>query len=195
MKRFDPLEKRLAGEHLNLAELADSREDVSVSWDEKEGLPPRLYKIEFNDLPSIVAIDEDNRPVFGTRHQLEIRLTGLYPAEPPVCYMRTPVWHPNIQGGSGPFKGRVCGNNAQFGAFFTLPELIWRIEEMLRYRIYHARMYYPFPEDEVAARWVNEVGEPEKIVKAGVGILQFEATQTEEKPANPIRVVKRQEML
>lgn len=170
-KRFDPLEKRLAGEHLKLAELIESREDMDYSWEESTGMPPRKFLVSLNGLRSIIGIDDENRPVFGRDHKLEIRLTGLFPVEPPVCYMRTPVWHPNIQGGTGPYKGRICGNNSQFGAHFSLEELIWRIRDMLSYKIYHAKMYYPFPEDEVAARWVIQYGEKLKYVKKGEGIL------------------------
>lgn len=172
MKRFDPLEKRLAKEHLSLLELMEGRADMGFEWLPTEDLPPRLYVVDFHDLPSIIGIDAESHPVFGSEHQMEIRLTGIYPAEPPVCYMRTPIWHPNIQGGNGAFKGRVCGNNVHFGAHFTLVDLIWRVRDMLEYKVYHARMYYPFPEDEVVAKWVREVGEPRGFVKLGAGLLK-----------------------
>jgi hypothetical protein len=165
---YDPLERRLAHEHLLVAELCDQYDDIhyKVLGD----LPPRDYRIAFRGLESIVAVDEDMLPLFSDTHVLEIHLPVGFPVAPPICYMVTSVWHPNIQSEDGPYQGRICGNTEGFGAYYSLDQLILRIRGMLKYENYHAGMNFPYPEDENVARWVREYAEPLGIVSPGVGI-------------------------
>lgn len=169
---YDPLQRRLAHEHLLVESLCEEHEGIDYKLLRPEQLPPLDYRITFKNLSSIVGIDDDQLPKFDDVHVLEIRMTNGYPIEPPVCYMCTDVWHPNIQSDPGPFQGRICGNTEGFGAYYSLDELILRIRAMLAYEAYHAEMSDPFPEDEDVARWVREVGEPLGIVKQGRGVLQ-----------------------
>lgn len=167
---YDPLERRLAHEHLLVAELCDQHEDIhcKVLGD----LPPRDYRITFRGLESIVAVTEDMLPVFDDTHVLEIHLPTGFPVAPPISYMVTSVWHPNIQSEEGAYQGRICGNTEGFGAYYSMDQLVLRIREMLRYEIYHAGLKFPYPEDEVVAQWVREYAEPLGIVSPGIGIVR-----------------------
>jgi hypothetical protein len=167
---YDPLERRLAHEHLLVAELCDQHEDIhcKVLGD----LPPRDYRITFRGLESIVAVTADMLPVFDDTHVLEIHLPTGFPVAPPISYMVTSVWHPNIQSEEGPYQGRICGNTEGFGAYYSMDQLVLRIREMLRYEIYHAGLKFPYPEDEVVAQWVREYAEPLGIVSPGIGIVR-----------------------
>ncbi len=169
-RQFDPLQQRLAHEHLLVDRLCSEYDDISYKLIHPDQLPPLDYRVSFYGLRSIASIDENQLPVFGEDHMFEIRMTPGYPMEPPVCYMISSVWHPNIQSEEGPFQGRICGNTEGFGAYYSLDELILRIRAMLAYETYHAEMKDPYPEDENVARWVREYGEPLGIVSQGVGI-------------------------
>ncbi len=167
---FDPLQQRLAHEHLLVDRLCSEGNGISYKLIYPDQLPPLAYRVTFHGLRSIVRIDRDQLPIFGLDHIFEIHLTPGYPIEPPVCYMISSVWHPNIQSEEGPFVGRICGNTEGFGTYYSLDELILRIRAMLAYETYHAEMKDPYPEDENVARWVREYGEPLGIVAQGVGI-------------------------
>jgi len=169
-RQYDPLQRRLAHEHLLVAGLCDASKDIRFQLIEEDVMPPMGYRITFEDLNSIVSIDADQLPVFGKQHMMEIRLTPGYPLEPPVCYMVSQIWHPNIQSSPGPFQGRICGNTEGFGAYFSLDDLILRVQSMLAYETYHAEMVEPYPEDEDVARWIREIGEPLEIMAKDLGL-------------------------
>lgn len=169
-RQYDPLQRRLAHEHLLVAELCSVSKDIQFQLIDEEILPPMAYRITFENLRSIVSIDKKQLPVFGEQHMMEIRLTSGYPLEPPVCYMISQIWHPNIQSSPGPFQGRICGNTEGFGAFFSLDDLVLRVQSMLAYETYHSEMVEPYPEDEDVARWVREVGEPLEIMAKDRGL-------------------------
>ncbi|MCB9233204.1 MAG: hypothetical protein H6581_16225 [Bacteroidia bacterium] len=169
----DPVVRRLVREHLLLDELCKLRPNLSYEVLD-EHLPPHRFRIFIEDLLGISGVNPDQSPVFRKDHVLEITLPPAYPVEPAICYMITDAWHPNIQHGGGPFKGRICGNNETFSAFFSLDDLVLRIEEMLAYKMYNADFVHPFPEDEIVAKWVLDYGEPLGIVKKRQGILATE---------------------
>lgn len=168
--QLDPLERRLAQEHLLVAALCEEHEGINYKLTSPNDLPPRDFRITFKGLRSIVGIDHEMLPVFGDTHILEIHLGASFPVDPPVCYMATDIWHPNIQADEGPYQGRICGNTEGFGAFYSVDQLILRVAEMLRYENYHAALTYPYPEDENVARWIREYAEPLGIVKQGIGL-------------------------
>ena len=168
--QYDPLQQRLAHEHLLVDELCAEHDDIGYKLIHSDQMPPLDYQVTFTGLKSIVGIDKDQLPLYGENHMLEIRMTPGYPMEPPVCYMISKVWHPNIQSEAGPFEGRICGNTEGFGSFYSLDQLILRIRAMLAWETYHAEMTDPYPEDENVARWVREYAEPLGIVSQGLGI-------------------------
>lgn len=170
-KQLDPLELRLAREHMLVDALCQGHAGIGYKLPFPDALPPRDYRITFTGLSSIVRVDAEMLPVFGDRHVLEIHLPSGFPAEAPICYMASEIWHPNIQADEGPYQGRICGNTEGFGAYYSLDDLILRIEAMLKYEIYHAELRFPYPEDENVARWVREYAEPLGIVKPGIGLI------------------------
>lgn len=167
---YDPLQQRLAHEHVQVDNLCAEHDDISYKLLDPHRLPPFEYRVTFQNLKSIIGIDDRQFPVYGHTHVLELKLTPGFPLTPPVCYMCTPTWHPNIQSEAGPFQGRICGNTEAFGAFYSLDELILRVRSMLAYENYHATMTDPFPEDEDVARWVREIGEPLGMFKMELGL-------------------------
>ncbi len=161
--------KRLATEHLELAELQHPHIEIQSSAVVSPLKIPVKYLVTYH-LRTITGIGDDSQPIFGSEHQVEITLPKRYPLESAKIYTKTPVWHPNIQF-HGKFQGRICGNTQNFGKGYSLKQLVLRIEEILRYKNYHAEHTHPFPEDGKVADWVLEFAEPNGIVSKEGGIL------------------------
>jgi len=51
------------------------------------------------------------------------------------------------------------------GVLASLKELVLRVEQYLKYQLYHAQNIYPYPEDQNVAEWVREEGEPNGWVR------------------------------
>lgn len=155
---------RWADEHVLMWELAQNS-DV-ISWEVKETDTklniPKVYTVEYR-IRSIIGIDENQDPIYGDHHILELGVPTAYPLHPCTLYMQTNAWHPNIQS-DGQYKGRVCGNVKDFGLNYSLPEVVLRVGEILQYKNYLAEFIPPYPEDVVVAKWVREVAEPRGIV-------------------------------
>ena len=166
--------KRMATEHIELTEFDSDAIDVKPIAVVSPLKIPVKYLITYH-LRTIVGIEEDLQPIFGNEHQVEITLPKRYPLESAKIYTKTPVWHPNIQF-HGKFVGRICGNTTNFGKGFSLKQLVLRIEEILRYKNYHAEHTHPFPEDGKVADWILEFAEPNGIVSKEGGILLEEKT-------------------
>jgi ubiquitin-protein ligase len=130
---------------------------------------PVEYEIQYK-LTSIVGVEDTEpprKPIFANLHILQIELPNNYPAATgnPVFHFITTrknstiPWHPNIRY-SGNFKGRVCLNIKEMGVMASLKTLVQRVEQYLRYELYHAQDAYPYPEDQNVAQWVREEAEP-----------------------------------
>ncbi|RMG72680.1 MAG: hypothetical protein D6722_05045 [Bacteroidetes bacterium] len=158
MKFRNPRDKRLAREHLRLAELCDQTDRITYRLPEGKKLPPDTYIIGYH-LRSIVAQGGESGPEYGNYHEVKITFPANFPVGGAACYMLSPAWHPNIKW-DGPYKGRICGNTAEFGSLYYLNMLVLRVGEILQWKNYHAEQIHPFPEDENVARWVREVAEP-----------------------------------
>lgn len=130
------------------------------------GLPTK-YEIVYR-CKSIVGVKDEapREPIFGYEHRMFIELPNNYPAADgnPSFKFRTDVWHPNIRY-AGSFKGRVCLTINEMGTLASLKDLILRVERYLKYEMYHAKNFYPYPEDQSVAEWVREEGEPNGWVK------------------------------
>ncbi len=161
--------KRLANEHIDLLELDRDNIEIEVLASVSPLKIPAKYKVTYH-LTTITGISEDQTPIFGNSHALEITLPRRYPLESAKIYMKTPVWHPNIQY-HGKFKGRICGNTQNFGKGYGLRQLVLRIEEILQYKNYHAEHTHPFPEDAKVAEWIRDFAEPNGIVSKEGGLL------------------------
>ena len=161
--------KRLAMEHIDLHELDSDFIEIQPTSTVGPLKIPTKYEVTYH-LRTITGIKEDQSPIFGGKHVVEISLPKRYPLESAKIYMKTPVWHPNIQY-HGKFRGRICGNTQNFGKGYGLRQLVLRIVEILEYKNYHAEHTHPFPEDGKVAEWVLEYAEPKGIVDKEKGIL------------------------
>ena len=167
---FDAIEDeyvfRLCEEHIKLDSLSQTNENVLsykvVKNSRQYPHPPIEYHITYC-LESIVAVDDEEYPIFDKEHILEIILPPTFPEQPADCKMLTNVWHPNIKY-SGPFKGAICTNHEGFGTLFGLDELTIRIGEFLQYKRYWAKDIPPYPEDPEVAEWVRDFAEPRGLI-------------------------------
>lgn len=126
------------------------------------GLPTE-YEIWYR-CKSIIGVAEGRvprEPIFGNLHKMSIILPSEYPGADgnPIFKFRSDIWHPNIRC-SGSFKGRVCLTIKEMGVMASLSSLVLRVEQYLKYQLYHAQNTYPYPEDQNVAEWVREEGEP-----------------------------------
>ncbi|MEL7120632.1 MAG: ubiquitin-conjugating enzyme E2 [Bacteroidota bacterium] len=157
------LYRRLAKEHMNLADLDSEVIDIEISSTRGPQRVPDEYVIHYR-VKSIVAVDEYSlEPIYGNHHKVRITLPHDYPLRAAEIYMVSEAWHPNIQG-KGKFKGRVCGNTRDFGKSYELYQLVIRIGEILQYKNYHALNEPPYPEDSDIAKWIVDYAEPKNIV-------------------------------
>ncbi|UCH92830.1 MAG: hypothetical protein JSV88_21380 [Candidatus Aminicenantes bacterium] len=162
----DPRDKRLAKEHELIDELCNRSSKISYEITKQfKGVPPEGYKIIYDNVKSIVGINQNSSPIYGTHHEAEIIFPPAYPGADgaPKCRMLTDIWHPNVRS-KDPAKGRICINAKALGAWHTLDMLAMHIGEMLQYKNYHAVNEEPWPEDPEVARWVREYAEPNGIV-------------------------------
>lgn len=163
----NPLYKRLAKEHVGIAELDSDVIRVEVSQTRGDLMVPEVYHVHYF-LNSITGIDEQQQPILGKHHVVEITFPKNYPVEPPKMFVKkeltgTNIWHPNIKW-KGAFEGRICGNIKDFGKGFDLYQLVLRIAEIIQYKNYHALHTPPFPEDSEVAGWVVEYAERNNVI-------------------------------
>jgi ubiquitin-protein ligase len=159
-----------AKEHVDLYDLKQNS-DV-IDWEVKSTVSalkiPTVYHVSYQ-LRSIIAIDEESQPIYGDRHIMELTIPTRYPLVPAAIFMRTDVWHPNIQS-VGRFKGKICGNVNSYGVDYSLYQLVLRVGEILQYKNYLADFVPPYPEDPKVAEWVKAYAEPRDIVNRKKGI-------------------------
>lgn len=133
------------------------------------GLPTE-YEIWYRCRSIIGVVDGrmPREPIFGNLHKMSIILPSEYPGADgnPIFKFRTDIWHPNIRC-SGSFKGRVCLTIKEMGVMASLSTLVLRVEQYLKYQLYHAKNTYPYPEDQNVAEWVREEGEPNGWTRFG----------------------------
>lgn len=169
---INPRENRLALEHIRFDQLCAGSTVVTYRTERrKEGYPPEKYFIEFN-LNSIIGIETHLMPIYSDKHILEIFFPLFFPFDSfPICYMRTPIWHPNIRF-DGPFSGKICLIGHLFPLdLLNLGGIVQVIGEMIQYKIYHALDEYPYPEDLRVAKWVRNFAEPNKIVNKNLRLF------------------------
>ena len=160
-----------AKEHIDLYDLQENS-DV-IEWEVQSTVGslriPTVYHVTYH-LRTITAIDDEAQPVYGNRHVMELTIPTRYPLVPASIFMRTDVWHPNIQS-VGRFKGKICGNVDSYGIDYSLRQLVLRVGEILQYKNYLADFVPPYPEDPKVAEWVKAYGEPRNIVNRKEGIF------------------------
>lgn len=132
------------------------------------------FPIEFEIIfkcKSIIGVEnkeKPRKPIFGYLHRMTITLPLSYPSvdENPILTFKSNIWHPNIRH-SGSFKGHVCLAHKEMGVLTSLRDLVLRVEQYLKYHIYHAEDVYPYPEDKEVAMWVREEAEPNGWTRFG----------------------------
>lgn len=155
---------RYADDHLKMLEL--SVRSKIIDWEIRETVTPlkipSVYHVHYH-LRSITGLNDEQLPIYGDHHIMELSITTRYPVEPCKAYMLTDVWHPNIKS-EGKFKGRICVNVKGFGLTYSLDQVVLRVGEILQFKNYLAEFVPPYPEDEKAAKWVREFAEPNDIL-------------------------------
>ncbi len=157
-----PRYRRLAREHLTLAELKSDRVKWRVVKTETVLKIPVAYHIDYH-VKSIVGIDQDNAPVYGNKHTVEISFPQDFPKSTFAARTVSRIWHPNIKWDK-PNKGHICTNNKKFGKGYTLYMLVLRIGEIIQYKNYLAENVPPYPDDAMVARWVQQYAEPQGLM-------------------------------
>lgn len=141
------------------------------------GLPTE-YEIWYR-CKSIIGVKKTRvprEPIFGYLHKMTITLPNNYPAADgnPIFTFKTNIWHPNIRH-SGSFRGHVCLTIKEMGVLASLKVLVLRVEQYLKYQLYHAQNTYPYPEDQNVAEWVREEGEPNGWTRFGQDMPEMNA--------------------
>jgi ubiquitin-protein ligase len=165
LPRLPPRERRLAKDHIELHELCERSDRISYEILKQVGkMPPEAYKVHFK-VKSIIDIDDQKMPKFGSMHTARIEFPPEYPGDDgkPMCYMLTDTWHPNIKH-AGDYVGRICVDAKSLGAWHSLEMLVLRIGEILQYKNYLAENVPPYPEDEKVAQWVRNFAEPKGLI-------------------------------
>ncbi|PPK88785.1 ubiquitin-conjugating enzyme [Neolewinella xylanilytica] len=203
-----------AKEHVDLWDLQENSDVIEWTVQSTVGSLeiPTVYHVTYH-LRTITGIDAEAQPIYGDRHVMELTIPTRYPLVPASIFMRTDVWHPNIQS-VGRFKGKICGNVNSYGIDYSLRQLVLRVGEILQYKNYLADFVPPYPEDPKVAEWVKAYGEPRNIVNRKEGIftddqplirpivraavpppadtpVRSEMDRPEDKPAPQIRIGKR----
>ncbi len=185
--------KRLAREHMSISQLKSDRIQWRIIKTATHLNIPVLYEVDYH-VNSIVGINEDQSPVFGNKHTIEVDFPAKFPLETFKVKTISNVWHPNIKW-EGLIKGRVCVNNKSFGRGYDLYWLLLRIGEIIQYKNYLAENIPPYPEDAMVAHWVLNYAEPNGIVSMKNKIATddsnlLEYTEPVEEPQKKIKIKK-----
>lgn len=177
LKDFKGRNRRLLHEWQKI-EVRFANDDEIEVWVNKEnsaGLPIAYWvKFHINCICGVRNIEKlgekgiVNTPIFNNYYTMEITIPENYPdidglpifkfdTLTPDGLDRDTPWHPNIRF-FGPMKGLVCLNRTD--TFGDITDGITRIADYLKYKLYHAELTPPYPEDLKVAQWVREQGEP-----------------------------------
>jgi hypothetical protein len=126
-----------------------------------KGFPPEKYLITYR-CKGIIGVKEEERPVFGNEHKIEMHLRQNFLEIGPALSARTSFWHPNIDH-KEPYH--ICVDLPNFVEPTTpIYLVVLRVGELIQYKKYHAEMVQPYPQDQDAAKWVLEYAEPRAIL-------------------------------
>jgi len=144
---MNPRLNRLKADYQKMQELVSRSKLIQII--QTEGSPPEKYIILLK-CRGIVGLDNNEKPVFGSSHQLGIHLHQDYPRKGPVFQMLTPVFHPNINA-----NGAICiGDEGDhgFAPNMGLDDLIVNIMHIIRYENFGIDK----PFNMVAASWARK---------------------------------------
>lgn len=157
-----PKYKRLAKEHMAIAELKSDRVKWRVVETETVLRIPVCYEIDYH-VKSIIGIDDELAPIYGDKHTIRIDIPRDFMKQNFGARTVTPIWHPNIKW-DDPNKGHICTNNRKFGRGYNLYMLVLRIGEIIQYKNYLADNIPPYPDDARVAEWVLSYGQPNGLM-------------------------------
>ena len=133
--------KRLQFEYDRLMAAYSSHDKILVK--PIAGDPPERYEVRYRvkgleRLASGELVSRDD-------HTIEISLPADYPRTPPICKMKTPVFHPNID------VFDICTSD-HWAAQETLVDLVVRIGQIISYQSHNTKS----PLNAEAARWCDD---------------------------------------
>lgn len=133
--------KRLTAERDQLmAAFAGSRK---ISIEPDQGDPPERYHVTYR--VKGLELTAAGELVSRSEHMIEVVLPADYPRRPPICKMRTPIFHPNID------RADICTSD-HWSAQETLVDLVVRIGQIITFQSYNTKS----PLNADAARWCDE---------------------------------------
>lgn len=101
----------------------------AIEWSALPDSIDKLY-VTFN-LRSVVELDSSKKPVFRTKHEVEIVFPSDYPISSPVAKMSLgyePIYHPNF------FEsGLICTQNTKWSPDESLAYFIIRLAKMFQF--------------------------------------------------------------
>lgn len=133
--------KRLTAEHDRLQAAFAAHPQIRIRPDQM--LPPERYEVDY--LIKGLELLPSGEIVARNEHTIEIVLPAEYPRQPPMCRMKTPVFHPNIDTWS------ICTSD-HWSAQEFLVDLIPRIGQMICYQSYNTKS----PLNAEAALWCDK---------------------------------------
>lgn len=122
--------KRLKADYEKLNKLQERSPFVRIL--ETQGNPPEVYRLALS-CRGIREVKSNGAVIYSEDHRLQIKLPHNYPGCIPEFQMLTPVWHPNISGGT------ICmGHEGDRGYVpsMGLDDLVVRIIQIIRYENY-----------------------------------------------------------
>lgn len=139
-QKLSPRQRRLASDFRMMQE--QFTDFPLIHLEQAFGNPPERYVVSYH-VRGIECLRED-RVVYRDYHEVEIELPGTYPRTPPICKMRTPIFHPNIE------PAIICIGD-HWTAAERLCDLVVRIGEMITYQAHNIKS----PLDGEAAMWTD----------------------------------------
>lgn len=139
-----PRLRRLAADHERVRSLFSQHPYIRLV--SAEGEPPERYLFELR-VKGLVPVGPEADGAFreDALHRMEVYLPLDYPRRPPLCRMRSPVFHPNID------PQKVCIGD-HWSAGQSLAQLVVRVAEMVCYQSYNVKS----PLNARAAAWAEQ---------------------------------------
>lgn len=109
----------------------------------EQASPPEIYYITYY-VPGLQL--SGNSPVELREHRVVFKLGREYPQLKPQCEIKTPIFHPNFNGGV------VCIGDKWTAGGETLVDLIVKVGDMIQYKVYNLKS----PMDRKAAQWAQK---------------------------------------
>ena len=81
------------------------------------------------------------------------------------------------------------------GVLASLKVLVLRVEQYLKYQLYHAQNTYPYPEDQNVAEWVREEGEPNNWVKFSQEAQESSVPERKAESVDPVNTKPKQPVI